>query len=321
MMRGLMCGTALVAASIAAPAAAAEWQTGVTGYYFLGVGVTDSDAQDGVGVLRDGEFHVNGRLEADNGLTFSARIEVEAFTSVDQIDENWGRVSGAFGTVTIGSDASVGYEQVSGLSTVYSPGGRIGYADAFALTSAALVAEAAFLGFATDALGLHYSSPSFFGFQVHGTYIPSAGTDGAGDGNNPVFSAGDEVWSLAATYAGEFGDVSFGIGGHYTDQEGVADEQLAIGGNIGFSGFTVAGFYEDDFVGDEFGVGAQYATGPWTVGAGYSDSNQLDNQIASGWVTYQAAPGVSVTVGVEYADDDTTGQEDFGGLAYLSLFF
>ncbi len=321
MKTALFATSALCAAGLACAASAAEWETGVSGYYFLGVGVTDSGAQDGVGVLRDGEFHVNGRLAADNGIVFAARIEVEAFTSADQIDENWGRIIGPFGAVTIGSDASVGYEQVGALGIVFSPGGRVGYADAFALTSEALVNEAAFMGFATDSIGLHYSSPDFFGFQVHGSYIPSANTDGAADTNNPALSANDEVWSLAATYAGEFNEVSFGLGGHYTDQEGVAGEQIGAAGYVGFSGITLAGFYEDDFAGDEFGIGAQYETGPWAIGGGYSNSNQLDNEIASAWVTYSAAPGVQFTVGLEYADDDSVAGSDFGGLAYMSLFF
>ncbi len=321
MKRILMCGSVLVAAGFVLPSHAAEWETGVSGFYFLGVGVTDSNAQDGVGVMRDGEVHVNGRLVVDNGLTFSARVELEAFTSGDQIDENWGRVSGAFGTIEIGGDASVGYEQVSGVGTVYAPGGRIGYADANPLTAAATVSESAFIGFATDAIGIHYFSPDFYGFQVFGSYIPSAATDGAADTNNPAFDGGDEVWSVAAVFTHDFEALSFGIGAHYTDQEGVSGEQIGVGANIGYMGFTLAGFYEDDFAGDEFGIGAQYETGPWAIGGGYSDSNQLDNKIASGWVTYQAAPGVSFTVGLEWAKDEPTNQEDFGGLAYMSLFF
>lgn len=323
MKKILLATSALVAAGLASTASAAEWQTGVSGYYFLGVGITDSDAQDGIGVLRDGEFHVNGRLTADNGLTFRARIEVEAHTSGDQIDENWGSVGGSFGTLMIGGNDSVGYEQVNGAGIIYAPGARIGYADSFALTSAAGVGFSPFNGTAVDGLGIHYSSPSFFGFQVHGTYIPSLSADGGGDGNNPVFSAGDELWSLAANYAGDFGDFSFGIAGHYTDIEGVDSEQLGIGANVGFSGFTVAGFYEEDFVGNDFGIGLQYTTGPWTVAGGWgssSDSNS-NNDIVSGWVTYTAAPGVLFTVGLEYADDAGTDQEDFGGLAFMTLRF
>jgi len=334
MKKVLLATSALVAAGFVTSASAAEWQTGVSGYYFLGVAVSDGAGQDGIGVLRDGEAHINGRLTADNGLTFRARIELEAFTSSDQIDENWGSVSGSFGTLMIGSNDTVGYEQLSGIGIVYAPGARIGYADSFALTTAASAS-----GFSTtpgvpaDSIGLHYSTPSIFGFQLHGTYIPQLGTDGAFDTNNPVFSGnagpigpglkGPELWNLAATYTGDFGDFSFGLGGQYTDIEGVADEQWALAANVGFSGFTVAGYYQDNFGSDEFGIGGQYKTGPWSIAGGYSnaDSSGNNHDIASGWVTYTAGPGVLVTVGVEYADDNGANNSDIGALAFLTLRF
>lgn len=323
MKKVLLATSALVAAGFVTSASAAEWETGVSGYYFLGVGVTDSNAQDGIGVLRDGEFHVNGRLTADNGLTFRARIEVEAFTSGDQIDENWGSVSGSFGTLMIGSNDTVVYENLSGIGIIYAPGARIGYADSFALTTAAGVGFSPFPGTASDQIGLHYTTPDFMGFKAFAGYHPSNATDGAADTNNPVFDNGGEIWNVGASYTGDFGDFSLGLGVGYTDIEGVNGEQLSFAANVGFQGFTLAGFYEDDFAGDDFGIGAQYATGPWTIGGGWgsSSNNNNDNDIVAGWVTYTAAPGVLFTVGLEYADDGTTNQEDFGGLAFMTLRF
>ena len=105
MKKALIATTAIVAAGLASSASAAEWSTRVTGYYFLGLGVLRQlGNQDGVAVLRDGEAHVRAKLvKADNGITFQARIELEAFTSGDQIDENYGTMSGSFGTILIGS--------------------------------------------------------------------------------------------------------------------------------------------------------------------------------------------------------------------------
>lgn len=87
----------LVAVSVLslAPGAAfsAEWTTRITGYYNLGVAYSDIEGQsDGFGVLRDGEAYIRAKLQADNGLTFGARVELEAFTASDQIDENYGYV-------------------------------------------------------------------------------------------------------------------------------------------------------------------------------------------------------------------------------------
>ena len=319
MKKILFATSALVAAGLTTSANAAEWETGVSGYYFLGLALSDSAAQDGVGVLRDGEFHVNGRLTADNGITFRARIEVEAFTSGDQIDENWGRVEGSFGSLMIGSNDTVGYE--NGVGIIYAPGARIGYADSFALTSAAGVNFSPAYGIGRDSIGIHYSSPDFMGFQIHGTYQPNGNNDGSGDTNNPSFEGTGELWNIAAGYNGDFGDFSFGISGQYADIDNTPDEQLNIAARVGFSGFTVAGFYEDDFGVDEFAIGAQYSTGPWTIAGGYSDRESAAS-FASGWVTYAMAPGVLVTGGVEYADvkgDGVSG--DFGGLGYLTLRF
>ncbi len=324
MKKILLATTVLAAAGFTSAASAAEWETGVSGYYFLGLGVTDGAGQNGVGVLRDGEFHINGRLTADNGLVFRARVEVESFTSSDQIDENWGSVGGSFGTLTIGSNDTVGYENSVGV--IYAPGARIGYADSFALTTDAGVGGSATPGVGVDGLGIHYNSPDFMGFQVHGTYIPSLSSDGGAvnnDTNNPVFDGGDELWNIAASYNGDFGDFGFGVSTSYTDIEGVAGEQINGALKVSFSGFTVAGFYEDDFAGDEFGVGAQYATGPWTVAGGYTNSDAgATDHVAAGWVTYAAAPGVLFTVGVEYANVDGDGQSgDFGGLGFMTLRF
>ena len=323
MKKTLLATSSLALVFAGSAASAAEWETGVSGYYFLGVGITDSGAQDGLGVLRDGEAHVNGRLTADNGLTFRARIELEAFTSGDQIDENWGSVSGYFGTLMIGSNDTAVYENLSGIGIIIAPGTRIGYADAFSLTTAAMVSDSPFPGIASDQIGVHYTTPSFFGLTAFGSYHPSSTSDGAGDTNNPVFDSGTEIWNVGAAFEGDFGDFSLGLGMGYGDIEGVSGEQLSFAANVRFAAFTLAGFYEDEFAGSEFAIGAQYQTGPWTVagGYGYGSDSATNNQIVSGWVTYTAAPGVLFTAGLEYADDDTTNNTDFGGLAFMTLRF
>lgn len=318
MKKILFTTTAIVAAGFTSAASAAEWETGVSGYYFLGLGMTDSDLQDGVGVLRDGEFNVDGRLTADNGLVFAAHIEVEAFTSSDQIDENWGAVRGSFGRIKIGSDDDAMYNYQVG--TIYAPGARIGYYDSFALTNVARSTSpgnAPYRG--VDGIGIHYDSPNFNGFQIGATYIPDSDTDGSNDTNNPVYSA-DDFYAIGANYQGDFGDFGFGISGGYADADHINDS-WNVGANVSYGGFTVAGIYEDDDLPDEeWALGAQYATGPWTIAGGYSNSGGTDLDIGSGWVTYALAPGVLMTAGLEYADSSRYGK-NFGGLAYMTLRF
>ncbi len=323
MKKVLIATTALVAAGFATTATAAEWSTNVTGYYFLGLGASDNSNADGIGVLRDGEAHVRAKLVADNGITFQARIELEAFTSGDQIDENYGTISGSFGTILIGANDSAAYNNHVG--TIYAPGARIGYYDSFRLFGGAGT-NGTFSdpGVANDDIAIHYTSPSLSGFKVYGSYHPDAATDGGNDSNNPVFENGD-YWTAGASYNGNFGDVGFGLSAGYTDDFGGTDT-INIGANVSASGFTVAGTYNvDDPAGannkaDTVAVGAQYSTGPWTIGGGYRDHEGLGEQGAA-WVTYGLAPGVLFTAGVEYSDADAAAGSDFGGLAYLTMRF
>ena len=325
MKKALFATTAIVAAGFATTATSAEWETGVSGYYYLGLGLSDAAGQDGLGIVRDGEIHVNGRLTADNGLTFRARVEVEAHTQAgDQMDENWGSVSGSFGTIMIGGNDDAVYNNHVGV--IYAPGARVGYFDPFNITTAggAFYNRA---GFGSDQIGIHYTTPNFMGFQAYGSYHPSFGTsDGSLDGNG-IFFEGADFYAVGASYNGDFGDFGIGLSAGFSDLQGTPGaEMLTFGANVSFGGFTLAGTFEDDFVGEDIAIGAQYSTGPWTIAGGYtmSDANagEVDHDVAVGWVTYAAAPGVLFTLGLEYADVEGDGQGgDFGGLGYMTLRF
>lgn len=322
MKKILIASTALATLGIAGGATAAEWNAGVNGYMQIGVGF-DGD-QDGVGILRDGEIHFNARMTADNGLTFRARVELEVQTNAgDQIDENWASVGGSFGTIKIGGDDSAKGAYNNGV--IYAPGARIGYYDGFGLfrtTSQPGIAGN------TDDVGIHYDSPSFMGFAFGATFRPEAGTDNNGDrSGSMVFdqdNPGDNFYAFGAAYDGNFGDFGFGISGGYADQDSNGanlDDQWHIAGNVSFSGFTIAGGYEDDGT-DEWYIGARYSTGPWTIAGGYSNDDLpgQNTEVGAGWVSYALAPGVSATAGLEYEDSQTVDKE-VAGLAYLQLNF
>lgn len=321
-MRKLAATTALATIAMAGSAGAAEWETTVSGFYHLGLALSDSDAQDGVGVLRDGEVHIDGRLFADNGLVFAAHVEIEAHTSDDQIDKNWGSVRGAFGRLKIGGDdmAIAAYHN----GNIESPGTEIGYFDANPITAAA--DDMGVVAGGEQGVGFHYDSPEFMGFQVGFSYEPDIDADEAGD-NNAINFSDEDYWSIAAAYEGEFENFGFGLSGGYADSDGPNNDVWNVGGFVSTGGFTFAGGYQDGadaFIdgaaaGETFYFGAEYSTGPWTVAGGYSNNNLNDTDVAAAWVTYRIAPGVSATGGLEYADDATT--EDFGGILYMSLLF
>ena len=166
MKKVLLATSAIVAAGFITTASAAEWSSSVNGYWFVGAAVSDSDDnQDGFGVLRDGEIHFKASLKADNGLTFGSRVELESFTSGDQIDENYATIGGSFGTVMIGSNDDASYN--SHVGTIYAPGARIGYFDNVDnFTGAGNGFNCGCLGIV--ALGIQSSSLSFGGRTLHG---------------------------------------------------------------------------------------------------------------------------------------------------------
>lgn len=321
-MKKLLCTSALVMASTG-PVAAAEWEVGLSGFYHVGVAISDGDGQDGVGILRDGEFHVDGRLEADNGLVFFARVEVEAQTDDDQIDKNFAGVDTVFGSFKFGGDDTAIATYHNGV--LGAPGGKIGYYDADFITTAA--DDMAAVAGGEQAVGFHYDTPEILGFQAGFSYLPSLGADGAGDSNNPVFEGGDEFRSFGAAYNGQIQGVGVGISGGYADENGARNDVYNIGGYISLSGFTVAGGYQDAgpaytdgaSAGETFYVGAEYAAGPWVFAGGYSNNDFNDTDVTAAWATYNLAPGVATTVGIEYGDDGAN--EDIGGIAYFSLNF
>ncbi|MEM7547975.1 MAG: porin [Pseudomonadota bacterium] len=321
-----LCTTALAATTAgfaAAPAHASEWEVGVSGFYHLGLALSDGNNQSGVGVFRDGEFHFDGRLVTDQGLVFFATVEVEAQTdSEDQIDKNFGGVRTPYGSFKFGGDDTAIATFHNGI--IEAPGSQIGYYDAEFITTAA--DDMGALAGGEQAVGFHYDTPEFRGFQAGFSYLPNLGADGAADSNSPVFESG-EFLSIAAAYNGEIQGVGVGISGGYADEDGPNNDVYNIGGYVSFSGFTLAGGYQDgaaDYVdgasaGETFYVGAEYSTGPWTFAGGYSNNDFNDTDVAAAWVTYNLVPGLSTTAGIEYGDDGTN--EDIGGILYLSMFF
>ncbi|QDL90871.1 porin [Paroceanicella profunda] len=312
MKKVLFASTALVAASLGSASFAAEPITGSVGGYMM-MGLVYMDEQgDEIGVLRDGEIHLGWKGTSDNGLTFDGRIELEAYTTGDQIDENWARVSGTFGSVMIGSDDSASNAMEKGV--FYGAGSRVGYWDSFY--------SAMYTSMGGDVPVIRYTTPNISGFSAAIDWAPNSSADGSRD-NNLVFGnyedgsdADGQRWSVGAKYEGEFDGVGFGIGAGYLDGDADVydDGRWHVGGEVSYVGFSVGVHYDSagwawvgpaGFSGydDSLAVGMQYETGPWTFGAGWAfalagpDANNY-----GAWVTYAIAPGVTGTLGYEGND-------------------
>jgi outer membrane protein OmpU len=331
----LFASTALIA--VASAAQAAEPLTvSVGGYMYAGIGVADQlGGEADFGVMRDGEIHFKVSGASDNGLTFAARVELEAWSQAgDQIDENWVTVGGDWGTVKIGSDDHASYNLATGV--IYFMGAHIGAYDAFgeAGSGTSVITNNRF----SDQVSVSYRTPNIAGFLAEVQYIPSAGSDGLGDSNSLITASNapgtSDIISAGLNYRLELDTFAFQVSGGYdwVDDFGGQGSESAFmaGAQVEFFGFLVGGHWQqalgtgdtDEYLGN---VG--YTTGPWNFGLQYMyaevDGASGDANTFAGWASYDLAPGVSVGIGAEYSDDSgvIANNEGYAVMGIMGLSF
>lgn len=314
----------IAGAAIALPVMgqAAELQTGVGGYMNAGFGVANPvGTGTQFGVIRDGEVHFKVKGALDNGIEIEGRVELEAWTSSDQIDENWIAIRSDFGDLLIGGNDTAMYNFGS-VGAVAPNGGYFNYYDG---TGFVVPGDPGSAPGQNDSVGVQYSY-EFSGLLLGAGYQPSASSDGATDSNNFVFS-NNHTWSFGGQFRHSFGDFGFGVGGGYLWND---DLRQAHGGvELSYAGFTVAGFYDreerdpnDDL--NRYGLGAQYETGPWTFGGGYTltdyrQGRDNDNFAQLG-VAYDLAPGVTLN-GAGQWGEDRNDIDGMGGFTWMNVRF
>ncbi|WP_118133248.1 porin [Oceanicella sp. SM1341] len=318
VIRSVVAATILAGGSATAGLAAEPITASVGGYMNFGLAY-QSDNGDEVGVLRDGEIWFGWKGTTDNGLTFDGRVELEAATDAnDQIDENWARVSGAFGAITIGSndDASDAFEY----GYFEAPSTKIGYFDS----------DVGVIGSSNggDSPSIFYTTPNISGFQAMVGWSPDAGADGVGNAfhqgdGNLVFGDDTSKWSVGAGYTGEFSGVELEFGGGYFTIENGPDAWQG-GATVSYQGFGVGVTYDqrgaNDGEDDAIAVGAQYVTGPWTFAGGWATALSGEDMNDYGvWATYAVAPGVTGTLGYEGNDSDEPGDNTVMGYMRVSF--
>ena len=290
MKKVLYGSTALVAAgALASPAAAEEGvKLGLGGYYNTYFWVGDYDEADEdprdltpTGLFADGEVHFKGSTTLDNGITFGVQIELEAFTSGDQIDENYAFIEGSFGRFVIGGENTAAYMMQYGApfvgapinsgwitSFVPPPQAQVSTVSTITTTGAATLKfsgtstfTAATTGFRTPALSTYidltnddhtidYYTPRFSGFQLGVSYTPANTINGEGK-NFPV-QADEETelhhgFSVGANFVDSFGDFDVAVAAGYRRAEAADDtsledpEMYSFGANFGYAGFTLGG--------------------------------------------------------------------------------
>ncbi len=314
MKKTLMGSTTLLAVGAVAmgPAAAEEGiALGLGGYYntFFWVGDNDEDAGDprdlgSTGLFADGEVHFKGKTTLDNGISFGVQIELEAFQSGDQIDENYAFIEGSFGRLVLGgknvaafsmqyASPFIGVPLNTGWITSFVPppqatatttvgstanGGAVALTTTNTTTGIAVTtafrtpALSTYLDLANDDHALTYFSPRFSGFQVGVSYVPAATNNGEGK-NFPVQADKNselhDLLSVGANFVESLGGFDIAVAAGYNrasdDTAGMDDpEQYSAGLNVGFSNFTLGGS-----VGVENSDRASDGVA-WDIGASYS---------------------------------------------------
>lgn len=305
----------LGAGLVASPAMAADGiKLSVGGFFREAYLVAFDDDDEGElgnernsdGLFNDGEIHFKGETTLDNGLTVGARVELEAETSNDQIDEARIFFEGGFGQVSIGSQ-----DDALENSCIIPPGGTANFSafspnqwaannDAFAAGVGAVTSNSVCFGVDDrgDAQKIRYVTPSFGGFQLSVSYTPNGGderfVDVAGPHIGQPTNEDEESRHNTAFYAtysheGDGWGLTWGGGASFEGQverssgpdrkeETFYQSGLnltwgnwAVGGVIeyfdNYNSFDEGGRDADIWIG---GVGIAYTLDAITVGAQYS---------------------------------------------------
>ena len=102
---GALGGALVLTAGLASAATATEWSVNVNGFFTAGVIVSNvDDGYQGKSVYTNPEIFFAPAIKMDNGITYGARVELEGYTTGDQIDEHYLYAKGGFGKVTLGAE-------------------------------------------------------------------------------------------------------------------------------------------------------------------------------------------------------------------------
>jgi outer membrane protein OmpU len=204
-------------------------------------------------VSYDSEIHFNGRITLANGIVAGFRVELEANTDSDQIDESFLFVETRFGRIEAGSINNAAYKMHYEAPEVFSRGwltddGNLTNNVINPTTSSSL--DSTLIGtqnrfFDNDSEKITYYIPRIAGFQVGVSYIP----DSSQDRNVPVQQSAAYTRGVAvgANFVRTFSgfDVAASLG-YLTWQgpTGAPDpDAYQAGLRLSYAGFTIGGSY------------------------------------------------------------------------------
>lgn len=328
---GPAAGLAASLALFGTAAGADTFTASVGGYVNFGVGYSSAETLDDGAIIRDGEifFLATGSLD-DLGLTLKAQVELELFTTGDQIDESFVTLEGRFGRLLVGSNDSAANE-IGGVGEVETTFPITYFDEDLTLVP---VQTGGFLGERSDGPGIRYDTGKLLGTLVVGiSWQPDTGVDGAGDGPLafPGSAGGAENQiGVGAAWRDRFGDLSIDLGaGYLTAGDGL--DGVHLGAKLTWAlgetrSVSLAALWETidspALDQDRYAIGAELRSGPWGLGGGIywrsAGTPGAEDQIrASIGAAYDLAPGLKLIGVVEYGDSGTDDGIGVGGLVSL----
>lgn len=289
MKKILLSTSAIVGVGLlAAPAMSAERvKLAVGGYMEQYVGYADADRKNTASfdlsefdTQSDTEVYFTGSTKLDNGITFSAVVELEGDeANSGTIDESYMRiVSPTLGELRMGGDDSV-----DAIMVVQANRGISGDYDNWVVESGSSKNDNLYDGAAGDTNKISYFTPKIAGFQLGASYSASSNNNNVDPPNYVTATTGGQVMALAATYETKLADVGVKLG---ASMSRLSNSKVATGrtnyqggAQLDYMGFALSGGYAktdqnlaptqatvDNLDGSRYQIGLQYATGPYTVG-------------------------------------------------------
>lgn len=348
-MKKLLLGTTAIlgVAGFASAALADAPRVTVGGFIDFQAAYSDQDVNAAgdkdYGFRNDTEVHFSVDGKTDAGLGYGAVIELEADISDDttgsgsNADRTYVYLDGNWGRFELGGNSDVNSAlKVDASSIARATGGIDG--DWFRFVNVPGAVAGAFIvrpdlatqhggettpGLTENAAKINYYSPNWAGFQLGVSFTPSV--DPLAKGQNtaittPILFGAEDVFAIGATYNRQFDKVALGLSATSEFGDGVGAlsndvESYALGANVGFAGFNLAGSWGNveglGLDGDYWTAGLAYDFKGFGTSVTYLDSS---NDVAGGGsndfqnltfgVDYAVAPGLTPYAELSFAEYD-----------------
>jgi outer membrane protein OmpU len=247
MKKQLMTTTALVAAGVIAVSGAALGASKptlkISGNLSGVVSAASQDTKDylGVGVFNDSEIHFTGTRKLDNGMKVTAKVEMEGQAGSVTHDESHLTISGAFGSINVGSNDQVGDSMVGGSSGsgATNVGRNTGLHTGKSIIApsghTAASGNTLDLG-SSDANLITYMTPRVSGLQVGMSYIPSFQASNAQVKQTAKHHNGV---AFAANYKGKMGSTAVTVAAGYMTAENKTSTEKDLSGMAASAAVTM----------------------------------------------------------------------------------